>query len=137
MQNMLQSSCWSPDEVRDDVRDLVVAGLGDAHAVLVADETGFLKKGTRSARVQRQYSSTAGRTENCQIGVFLAYASAHGRALLDRELYLPVSWTDDRPRCRDAAIDGEVEFATKPQQGADDARTRGRRRGAVQVVHRR
>lgn len=116
MQNMLQSSCWNPDEVRDDVRDRVVAGLGDPDAVLIADETGFLKKGVKSAGVQRQYSGTAGRTENCQIGVFLAYASARGRALLDRELYLPASWTGRRDRCRSAGIPDEVGFATKPEQ---------------------
>ena len=83
--------------------------------MLIVDETGFLKKGTRSAGVQRQYSGTAGRTENCQIGVFLAYASAHGHALIDRELYLPQSWTDDRDRCRAAGIPDDVEFATKPR----------------------
>ena len=74
--------------------------LGSADGVLVVDETGFLKKGTRSAGVQRQYSGTAGRIENCQL-VFLAYATGKGRALVDRELYLPKSWTDDRDRCRD------------------------------------
>jgi hypothetical protein len=83
--------------------------------VLIADKTGFLKKGTRWAGVQRQYSGTAGRTENCQIGVFLAYASVHGHALIDRELYLPRSWTDDADRCREAGIPAETEFATKPQ----------------------
>jgi SRSO17 transposase len=83
--------------------------------VLIADETGFLKKGTRSAGVQRQYSGTAGRTENCQIGVFLAYASPHGHALIDRELYIPASWTDDRDRCRAAGIPDDIEFATMPQ----------------------
>jgi SRSO17 transposase len=81
----------------------------------VADETGFLKKGsTKSAGVQRQYSGTAGRIENCQLGVFLTYVSTRGRALIDRELYLPVSWTDDRERCGKAGIGAEVEFATKP-----------------------
>jgi SRSO17 transposase len=80
------------------------------------DETGFLKKGTKSAGVQRQYSGTAGRTENCQVGTFLAYASARGHALIDRELYLPESWTGDRDRCRAAGIPDEVEFATKPRQ---------------------
>jgi len=79
------------------------------------DETGFLKKGTKSAGVHRQYSGTAGRIENCQIGVFLGYASRHGRALIDRALYLPQTWTQDRPRCRDAGIPDEVAFATKPQ----------------------
>lgn len=116
MQEMLWSRCWDADQVRDDVRDYVVEYLGDARAVLAADETGFLKKGTKSAGVQRQYSGTAGRTENCQIGTFLCYASDAGRALIDRELYVPQSWTADRARCRAAAIGDEVEFATKPQQ---------------------
>jgi SRSO17 transposase len=116
LQDMLQSPCWDPDRVRDDVRDWAVAHLAHDDAVLVADETGFLKKGKKSAGVQRQYSGTAGRTENCQIGTFLAYASPRGRVLIDRELYVPVSWTDDRDRCRAAAIGDEVQFATKPQQ---------------------
>lgn len=94
----------------------MVEQLGDPAGVLVVDETGFLKKGTRSAGVQRQYSGTAGRTENCQIGTFLAYASDRGHALVDRELYLPASWTDDRDRCRAAGIPDDVEFATKPRQ---------------------
>ena len=81
----------------------------------MADETGFLKKGTCSAGVQRQYSGTAGRIENCQLGVFLTYVSPRGRALIDRELYLPKSWTDDRPRCAQAGIGDDVDFATKPQ----------------------
>ncbi|MFJ8159214.1 IS701 family transposase, partial [Streptomyces sp. NPDC094468] len=79
------------------------------------DDTGFLKKGTVSAGVQRQYSGTAGRTENCQIGVFAAYASARGRALVDRELYLPKSWTEDPERCRAARIPEAKSFATKPE----------------------
>jgi SRSO17 transposase len=116
MQALLQSPCWDPDEVRDDVRAHVVTHLADRGAVLVADETGFLKKGNKSAGVQRQYSGTAGRIENCQIGTFLAYASPKGRALLDRELYVPESWIADRDRCRKAAIGDEVEFATKPEQ---------------------
>lgn len=87
--------------------------LGDPGAVLIVDDTGFLKKGTRSAGVQRQYSGTAGRTENCQIGVFLAYATGRGRTLIDRRLYLPASWADDRERCRQAGIDDSVAFATK------------------------
>lgn len=116
LQAMLQSPCWNPDEVRDDVRDWALAHLAHEDAVLVADETGFLKKGKMSAGVQRQYSGTAGRTENCQIGTFLTYASPYGRTLIDRELYLPQSWTNDRDRCRAAAIPDEVEFATKPEQ---------------------
>jgi SRSO17 transposase len=81
--------------------------------VLIVDDTGFLKKGVRSAGAQRQYSGTAGRTENCQIGVFLAYATACGRTLIDRRLYLPTFWTDDRGRCRRAGIDDSVAFETK------------------------
>jgi SRSO17 transposase len=91
----------------------VVRHLGDAGGVLVVDETGFVKKGTRSAGVQRQYSGTAGRVENCQLGVFLAYAGPHARALIDRELYLPRSWTDDRERCREAGVPDSVQFATR------------------------
>ena len=115
MQRLLNHARWDPDEVRDDLGDYVVEQLGDPGGVLVVDETGFLKKGTKSAGVQRQYSGTAGRIENCQIGVFLAYASRHGHALVDRELYLPQSWTNDRPRCRQAGIPDRVEFHTKPQ----------------------
>jgi SRSO17 transposase len=116
LQEMLYSPCWDPHAVRDDLRSYVVEHLGEPTAVLAADETGFLKKGLRSAGVQRQYSGTAGRTENCQIGTFLCYVSSRGRVLIDRELYLPVSWTGDRDRCRAAAVPDEVGFATKPQQ---------------------
>lgn len=115
MQRLLRRADWDIDGVRDDVRSYAAQRLGDRDAVLIADDTGFLKKGIRSAGVQRQYSGTAGRTENCQIGVFLAYASRHGHALVDRELYLPESWTEDRERCRAAGIGDEVEFATKPR----------------------
>ena len=113
VQRLLNHSDWDENAVRDDVRDFVVETIGAKDAVLIGDDTGFLKKGTRSAGVQRQYTGTAGRTENCQIGTFLAYASARGRALIDRELYIPVSWTDDRDRCRAAGIDDAVPFATK------------------------
>jgi SRSO17 transposase len=116
MQRLLRHADWDTREVRDDVRDYVIEHLGEGDGVLIADETGFIKKGTRSAGVQRQYSGTAGRTENCQIGVFLAYASSHGHALIDRELYLPQSWAEDRDRCREAGVPGDVEFATKPRQ---------------------
>jgi SRSO17 transposase len=116
MQRLLRRADWDVDGVRDDVRDYVVECLGDRNAVLIGDETGFLKKGVRSAGVQRQYSGTAGRTENCQIGTFLAYASVHGHALIDRELYLPESWIVDRDRCQAAGIPDEVGFATKPRQ---------------------
>jgi SRSO17 transposase len=116
MQRLLRRADWDVDGVRDDLRDYVVEHLGEADGVLILDETGFLKKGRRSAGVQRQYSGTAGRVENCQIGVFLTYASSLGHALIDRELYLPESWTGDRDRCRAAGVPDEVEFATKPQQ---------------------
>lgn len=115
MQRLLNFYRWDAEQVRDDLRDHVLERLGDPSGVVVADETGFLKKGTKSAGVQRQYSGTAGRIENCQLGVFLTYVSGTGRALIDRELYLPVSWTDDRQRCAQAGIDEDVAFATKPQ----------------------
>ncbi|GAA4995219.1 IS701 family transposase [Yinghuangia aomiensis] len=104
---------WDADAVLDDVRGYVVEHLGDPEAVLIVDDTGFLKKGTRSAGVQRQYSGTAGRTENCQVGVFLAYATARGRTLIDRRLYLPTSWTEDRERCRAGGIGDGTGFETK------------------------
>src|SRR3954471_16287440 len=117
MQDFLARVRWDADQVRDDLRGYVVTQLGDADAVLVMDETGFLKKGTKSAGVHRQYSGTAGRIENCQIGVFLGYASRHGHALIDRALYLPQTWTDDPSRCRNAGIPDEVTFTTKPKIG--------------------
>ncbi|MFI1869183.1 IS701 family transposase [Streptomyces jumonjinensis] len=113
VQRLLNHSEWDENAVRDDLRDYVVETIGDKSAVLIGDDTGFLKKGTKSAGVQRQYSGTAGRTENCQIGTFLAYASPQGRALIDRELYVPVSWTEDRERCQASGIGDEVAFATK------------------------
>ena len=115
MQRLLNRAAWDAAGVRDDVRGYVARHLGDAGGVLVVDETGFVKKGTRSAGVQRQYSGTAGRVENCQLGVFCAYATAKGRALIDRELYLPKSWADDRDRCREAGIPDGVQFATKAE----------------------
>jgi SRSO17 transposase len=115
VQWLLTGADWDPDLLRDDLRRWVAEELGDPSGVLVVDDTGFLKKGSKSAGVQRQYSGTAGRIENCQIGVFLAYATPAGRTLLDRELYLPKSWTDDRERCAEAGISAEVGFATKPE----------------------
>ncbi|AXQ56192.1 IS701 family transposase [Streptomyces koyangensis] len=113
IQRLLNRIDWDADGVLDDVREYVVEHLADPGGVLIVDDTGFLKKGLRSAGVQRQYSGTAGRTENCQVGVFLAYSGQRGRTLIDRALYLPKSWTDDRVRCRDAGIGDEIEFATK------------------------
>jgi len=115
MQRLLATAGWDPDLVRDDLCAYVVEHLGDPSGVLVVDETGFLKKGTTSVGVQRQYSGTAGKVDNCQLGVFLAYASAKGRAFIDRELYLPRVWTEDPARCRAARIPAEVPFWTKPQ----------------------
>jgi SRSO17 transposase len=117
MQRLLRWADWDVDGVRDDVRGHVIEQLGDRAGVLILDDTGFVKKRVRSAGVQRQYSGTAGRVENCQIGVFLAYATDRGHALIDRELYLPETWTSDRDRCRAAGIPDEVEFATKPRLG--------------------
>jgi SRSO17 transposase len=117
MQRLLNRAQWDPDAVRDDLRGYVSDELGTPDAVLVVYETGFLKKGTKSAGVQRQYSGTAGRTENCQLGVFLAYTSAKGRTLIDRELYLPRVWCDDDARREEAGIDKSVTFATKPALG--------------------
>src|ERR671914_1532213 len=115
VQHLLRRALWDPEAVRDALRCYVVQHLRGAAAVLVIDETGFLKKGRHSAGVARQYSGTAGRIENCQIGVFLGYASRYGQTLLDRELYLPAAWTKDRARCRRAGIPDERRFATKPQ----------------------
>jgi SRSO17 transposase len=117
MQRLLNEAVWDADAVRDDLRDYVRDHLGDPDGVLVIDETGFLKKGVKSAGVQRQYSGTAGRVENCQLGVFLAYASVHGRTLIDRELYLPQGWCADTGRRREAAVPADVAFATKPMLG--------------------
>jgi SRSO17 transposase len=115
MQRLLSTTDWEPGLVRDDLQRYVVRQLGDPGGVLIVDETGFLKKGRRSAGVARQYSGTAGRIENCQIGVFLTYATAAGRTFLDRELYLPKGWTEDRARCAAAGIGDDVTFATKPE----------------------
>jgi SRSO17 transposase len=116
VQQFLYRAVWDADAVRDDVRDYVIEHLGDEQAVVIVDETGFLKKGTRSAGVKRQYSGTAGRIENCQIGVFLAYATPKGHTFLDRALFLPEEWTDDRERARAAGIPDEVESVSKPKQ---------------------
>jgi len=115
MQHLLDRARWECDRVRDELRAYIQEMLVSPHAVLVIDETGFLKKGGKSVGVQRQYSGTAGRIENCQIGVFLAYTSSRGHTLLDRELYLPKSWTENQERCREAHIPEGVSFATKPE----------------------
>lgn len=115
MQRLLNSSPWDEDVARDALARYVVRRMGDPAAVLAVDETGFLKKGKMSAGVARMYTGTAGRVENCQAGVFAAYVTPDGgRALIDRELYLPGSWAGDRERCRKAGISDKVAFATKP-----------------------
>jgi SRSO17 transposase len=113
VQRLLGEADWDEDAVRDELRSYVREHLGEAGGLLVMDETGFLKKGKKSAGVARQYSGTAGRRENSQIGVFLLYSSSKGYAFLDRELYVPEEWTVDRVRCREAGIPDEVGFATK------------------------
>jgi hypothetical protein len=118
MQHLLARAVWDEDKVRDDIRDYVVEHLGDPQAVLVVDETGDLKKGTQTVGVQRQYTGTAGRVENAQVAVYLAYATDAGHAMVDRELYLPRSWTDDPARCRAVGVPDEVGFATKPMLAA-------------------
>src|SRR3954464_14984087 len=114
MQRLLRTADWDADVVRDQLRGYVVERLG-AGGVLIVDETGFIKKGTRSAGVGRQYTGTTGKIDNCQIGVFCAYATPSGRALIDPEPYLPRAWTDDRERACAAGIGAEVGFATKPE----------------------
>jgi SRSO17 transposase len=115
MQRLLGTAVWDTDGVRDDLRVYVVEELGTPEGVLVVDETGFLKKGTHSVGVKRQYSGTAGRVENCQIGVFLSYASEKGHALIDREVYLPEEWAMDSERRITVKVPVELQFATKPE----------------------
>ena len=118
MQRLVNASRWDVDAVRDDLVAYVRAHLADPGAILVLDETGFLKKGTKSAGVQRPYSGTAGKRENCQIGVFVAYSSlvpAPTHVLVDRELYLPQEWAGDQERRQEAGVPEAVPFATKPE----------------------
>ncbi|MCG5215520.1 IS701 family transposase [Streptosporangium sp. KLBMP 9127] len=115
VQRLFSTARWDVDGVRDDVRDYVLTHLGDARGVLTGDDTGFQKRGAGSAGVQRQYTGTAGKITNCQIGVFLAYAGPRGRALIDRERYLPASWLNDPGRCAVAKAPEPARFATKPQ----------------------
>jgi SRSO17 transposase len=115
MQRLFTTAKWDQDAVRDDVRAYAAAAPGGPDGVLIGDDTGFEKGGSCSAGVQRQYTGTAGKITNCQIGVFLAYASPKGRALIDRELYLPRSWTGDEARLAGAGVPGDRAFRTKPQ----------------------
>jgi SRSO17 transposase len=113
MQRLLSRAVWDVDGVRDDLRSYVVEHLGQESAILVIDETSFPKCGKKSAGVQVQYCGTTGQTENCQVGVFLDYVTASGHSLLDRELYLPLSWIEDRQRCREAGVPDSLRFHTK------------------------
>jgi SRSO17 transposase len=115
MQRLLSTAVWDVEGVRDDLRAYVVEHLGHPEGVLVIDESGFIKKGDKSVGVKRQYSGTAGKVENCQIGVFVGYASEAGHALIDRALYLPEEWASDPARRAEAKVPEEVTFATKPE----------------------
>jgi len=114
MQRLLSAAVWDEAGVRDDLRGYVLEHFADPGAVLVVDETGDLKKGTMTVGTQRQYTGTAGRTENAQVAVYLAYAAPAGSAFIDRALYLPKSWTSDPVRCRAAGVPQDTVFATKP-----------------------
>ncbi|MFF2167634.1 MULTISPECIES: IS701 family transposase [unclassified Streptomyces] len=118
LQHLLSRAKWDADAVRDDIRGFVVEHLHHEDAVLVVDETGDLKKGTHTVGVQRQYTGTAGRIENSQVAVYLAYSTPLGHAAIDRELYVPRSWTEDAARCRAAGIPDSVGFTTKPALAA-------------------
>jgi SRSO17 transposase len=119
MQQFIYRGQYSADNLRDELRGYVNEKLGDEDGVLVVDETGFLKQGKMSCGVKRQYSGTAGRIENCQIGVFLTYASEKGHAPIDRRLYIPEDWLADEERCRKAGIPEEVTFQTKPKMALE------------------
>src|SRR6266566_4402411 len=126
VQRLLEEADWDEEAVRDELRTYVIEQLGESGGILVVDETGFVKKGKKSAGVARQYSGTAGRRENSQVGVFLSYASSKGAAFIDRALYLPEEWTQDRVRCREAGIPDEVVRVTgsrwKIEEGYEQAK---------------
>lgn len=117
MQYLLSRAEWDSNGVRDDLQNYVIEHLGEQEGIAVLDETGFLKKGDKSVGVQRQYSGTAGRVENCQVGVFLGYTTSKGHVLIDRELYLPESWIKDRARRKEAHVPKDTRFHTKPELG--------------------
>ena len=125
VQHLLERAQCDADAARDVLRSYVVEQLGERDAVLIVDETGFVKKGKHSAGVQRQYSGTAGRIENSQMDVFLCYAGRGGSAFIDRELYVPKAWTEERVRCEAAGIPGSVEFATNSSRNSRAACSSG------------
>src|SRR5215210_2811888 len=124
LQHLLGRANWDADLVREDLREYVLEHLGDEDAVLIVDETGFIKKGTNSVGVKRQYTGTAGKTENCQVGVFLAYASERGQAFIDRELYLPEEWVEEEERREQAGVPERIGMRNADQapSGHRDAR---------------
>src|ERR671912_718366 len=115
IQHLLGRANWDADALRDDLRDYVIEHLAEEESVLIVDETGFIKKGDKSVGVKRQYTATAGKRENCQVGVFLAYASERGQAFVDRGLYLPEEWAEDKERREQAGVPEEVVMRTKPE----------------------
>ena len=119
LQQFIYRGNWDADELRDKARSYVAETLGSEEGVVVVDETGFLKQGKKSCGVKRQYSGTAGRIENCQIGVFMTYASSKGYALIDRRLYLPEEWVKDTERRNEAGVPEKVCFQTKPEMALE------------------
>ena len=115
IQHLLGRASWDADALRDDLREYVIEHLADEENTLIVDETGFIKKGDKSVGVKRQYTGTVGKRENCQVGVFLAYASGRGQAFIDRELYLPEEWALDKERRQRAGVPEEVGMRTKPE----------------------
>ena len=115
-QRLLYQATWSADAARDDLLQYTIEVFGDADGIGVVDETGFIKKGSHSVGVKRQYSGTAGKIENCQVGTFLSYATAKGHVFLDRRLYLPEEWCNDPDRRAQAKVPSDVAFQTKPEQ---------------------
>src|SRR5215218_1415690 len=115
IQHLLGRASWDADALREDLREYVIEHLADDESALIVDETGFIKKGDKSVGVKRQYTGTVGKRENCQVGVFLAYASCRGQAFIDRELYLPEEWAEDKDRRQRAGVPEEVGMRTKPE----------------------
>ena len=119
MQQYISRGRYRADKIRDQLRGYVNEELGEADGIIVIDDTGFIKKGEKSCGVQRQYSGTAGKIENCQIGVFLTYASSKGHSPIDRRLYIPKSWMEDKERLEGAGVPETVSFQTKPEMGLE------------------
>jgi SRSO17 transposase len=119
LQHLLGRANWDADAVRDELRSYVLERLAGDESVLIVDETGFIKKGDKSVGVKRQYTGTVGKRENCQVGVFLAYASERGQAFIDRELYLPEEWAKDKERRERAGVPEEIGMRTKPEMAKE------------------